>query len=130
MEKAVEINEKEIVTNELPKDVKTEKSNFWFIEQEIKTLASGLQTAKVMIHEELAGAVMGKGDNGDFFEKSSDTINYLQMTDCRKSVYQLTSKIKLLKLLYDAMIVQISIRHFVKVDFLSKQDEYTYISIL
>ena len=70
--KAVEINEKEIVTNELPKEVKKEKSYFWFIELEIKTLDSGLQRARVMIHEKLAGAAMGKGNDGDFFEKLSD----------------------------------------------------------
>ena len=62
LEKAVEINEKEIVTNELPKEVKTEKSNFWFIEQEIiKTLDSGLQIAQVIIHYKGAGAIIGPG---------------------------------------------------------------------
>ena len=69
LEKAVEINEKEIVTNELPKEVKTEKSNSWFIEQEIKTLDSGLQRAKVIIHDKGAAAIIGPGNNGDFFVK-------------------------------------------------------------
>jgi hypothetical protein len=62
LEKAVEINEKEIMTNELPKEVKKDKSNFWFIEQEIiKTLDSGLQIAQVKIHFKGAGAIIGPG---------------------------------------------------------------------
>ena len=69
LKKAVEINEKEIVTNELPKEVKTEKSNFWFIEQEIKTLDSGLKRAKVIIHDKGAAEIIGPGNNGDFFVK-------------------------------------------------------------
>ena len=69
LEKAVEIKEKEIVTNQMPKEVKIDESNLWFIEQEIKTLASGLQWAKVMVHEKVTGAVMGYGKNGDFFVK-------------------------------------------------------------
>lgn len=69
LEKAVEINEREIVTNELPKEVKTEKSNFWFFEQEIKTLDSGLQRAEVIIHDKGAAVIIGPGNNGDFFVK-------------------------------------------------------------
>ena len=67
LEKAVEIKEKEIRTNQMPKEVKIDESNFWFIEQEIKTLDSGLLWAKVMVHEKITGAVMGHGKNGDFF---------------------------------------------------------------
>ena len=69
LKKAVEINEKEILTNKLPKEVKTEKSNFWFFEQEIKTLDSGLQRAKVIIHDKGAAEIIGPGNNGDFFVK-------------------------------------------------------------
>ena len=69
MEKAVEIKEKEIGTNQMPKEVKIEESNFWFIEREIKTLESGLKRAKVMVHEKVTGVVMGYGKNGDFFVK-------------------------------------------------------------
>ena len=67
LEKAVDIKEKEIRTNQMPKDVKTDES--WFIEQEIKFLGSGLQWATVMVHEKVIGAVMGYGKNGDFFVK-------------------------------------------------------------
>jgi hypothetical protein len=35
-------------------------------------LDSGLQIAKVIIHDKGAGAVMGTGNYGDFFEKYSD----------------------------------------------------------
>ena len=66
-EKSDEIKEKEIRTNQMPKDVKTDES--WFIEQEIKNLGSGLQWATVMVHEKVIGAVMGYGKNGDFFVK-------------------------------------------------------------
>ena len=69
LEKAVEIKEKEIRTNQMPKDVKTNESKSWFIEQEMKTLGSGLQWATVMVHEKVIGAVMGYGKNGDFFVK-------------------------------------------------------------
>ena len=73
LKKAVEINEKEIVTNELPKEVKTDKSNFWFFEQEIETLDSGLHRAKVIIHDKGAAVIIGRGNNGDFFVKWSDS---------------------------------------------------------
>ena len=69
LEKTVEIKEKEIRTNQMPKDVKTHESKSWFIEQEIKHLGSGLQWATVMVHEKVIGAVMGYGKNGDFFVK-------------------------------------------------------------
>ena len=68
-EKAVEINEKDIGTNQMPKDVKTDESKSLFIEQEIKNLDCDLHCAKVIIHEKVTGAVMGYGKNGDFFVK-------------------------------------------------------------
>ena len=69
LEKAVEIKEKDIRTNQMPKDVKTDESKSWFIEQEIKNLDCDLHCAKVIIHEKVTGAVMGYGKNGDFFVK-------------------------------------------------------------
>ena len=68
-EKAVEIKEKDIRTNQMPKDVKTDESKSWFIEQEIKNLDCDLHCAKVIIHEKVTGVVMGYGKNGDFFVK-------------------------------------------------------------
>ena len=82
LKKAVEINEKEIVTNELPKEVKTEKSNFWFIEQEIKTLDSGLQRAKVIIHDKGAAVIIGPGNNGDFLLNDLILRWFCQREDC------------------------------------------------
>ena len=55
MEKAVEIKEKEMTINQMPKEVKTDKLNFWFIEQEITNLVCGLQWATVTIHDKFAG---------------------------------------------------------------------------
>ena len=69
LEKAVEIKEKEIGTNQMPKEVKTDESKSWFIEQEIKPLDSGLKLAKVRIPERLIGAVIGPGNNVNFFVK-------------------------------------------------------------
>ena len=69
LEKAVEIKEKEIRTNQMPKDVKTNESNPLFFEQEIKNLDSGLHCTKVIIHDKDAGAIMGSGNNGAFFVK-------------------------------------------------------------
>ena len=69
LKKAVEIKEKEIGANQMPKDVKTDKSKCLFIEQEIKKLDSDLHRTKVIIHDKDAGAIMGSGNNGAFFVK-------------------------------------------------------------
>ena len=69
LKKAVEIKEKEIRTYQMPKDVKTDESKSWFIEQEIKHLDCDLHCAKVIIHDKFAGAIMGSGNNGAFFVK-------------------------------------------------------------
>ena len=69
LEKAVEIKGKDIRTNPMPNEVKTDESKSLFLEQEIKNLECDLYCAKVMVHEKVIGAVMGYGKNGDFFEK-------------------------------------------------------------
>ena len=72
LEKAVEIKKKDIRTNQTPKEVKTDESKSWFIEQEIKNLDCDLHCAKIIVHDKYAGAIMGSGNYGAFFVKKSD----------------------------------------------------------